>query len=67
MPFVPEKPGELEAQKQRILRMVAMLRQEIQELQDSIDRMVFGLYGVKQNQMHYDREFKHNASESETA
>jgi Txe/YoeB family toxin of Txe-Axe toxin-antitoxin module len=46
MPFVPKKPWEFEAERQYILDTVSKLRAQIQELQGSIDVMVFRLYGV---------------------
>jgi len=51
MPIVPEKLEEFEAQKQRVSELVSTLRGEIQELQDSIDSIVFELYGVSENQL----------------
>ncbi|MBT9162715.1 MAG: hypothetical protein AAGB97_00715 [Dehalococcoidia bacterium] len=42
---------EFEAQKQRVLEVVLTLRWEIQELQNSIDRIVFELYGVSENEL----------------
>jgi hypothetical protein len=46
MPFVPQKSEEFEAQKQNILNTASKLRAQIQELQNSIDTIVFKLYGV---------------------
>jgi len=45
-PFVPQNSEEFEAKKQDILDTVSNLRAQIQKLQDLIDTMVFGLYGV---------------------
>jgi len=50
MPFIPQRPEEFEAQRQGILEAVTTLRGGIQELQGSIDRIVFGLYGVPETQ-----------------
>lgn len=46
VPFVPQNPEEFEAKKQHILDTVSKLRAQIQELQSSIDTMVFKLYDM---------------------
>jgi len=45
-PFVPQNSEEFEAKKQHLLDTVSKLRARIQELQSSIDTIVFRLYDV---------------------
>jgi len=46
MPYIPQSSEEFEAKKQDILGTVSKLRAQIQELQNSIDAIVFRLYDM---------------------
>lgn len=49
MPFIPQSSEEFETKKQHILGTVSKLRAQIQELQNSINAIVFRLYNVPES------------------